>query len=243
MAKPGRVIDLKAIPGLDAHSYDPSAGLNLGPLFTVAEAARSPVIAQRFTALSLAALSMASPQVRNRATIAGNICMAVPSADSAPALIALDASVTVIGPAGPRSVPIDRFFTGPRETVIADGELLYGIAIPASPASSASVYLKLSPRHSMDLAVVGVAAWGLMEDGVCKDVRIGLGAVAPTPIRAPQVEAMLKGNRVTRRLIDEAARYAVTQCSPIDDHRASREYRCDMAYVMTRRALARIFGF
>ena len=94
----------------------------------------------------------------------------------------------------------------------------------------------------MDLAVVGVAAWGKVEDGICKDVRIALGAVAPTPIRAPQAEAMLKGKRVTKELIDEAARHAVTQCNPIDDHRASREYRCDMAYVMTRRALTRIFG-
>jgi carbon-monoxide dehydrogenase medium subunit len=240
--KPGYVIDLKAIPGLDAISYDPSSGLKLGPLVTIAEAARSSVIAERFAALSLAALSMASPQVRNRGTIAGNISMAVPSADSAPALMALDASITLIGPAGQRVVPIDRFFTGPRQTVLADDELLYGIAIPEPPASSTSVYLKLSPRHSMDLAVVGVAAWAVKEDGVCKDARIGLGAVAPTPIRAPQAEAMLKGKRVTKELVDEAARYAVTQCSPIDDHRASREYRCDMAYVMTRRALTRIFG-
>ena len=240
--KPGRVIDLKGIPGLDAVSFGPSSGLNLGPLATISAVARSPIIAGRFSALSQAALSMASPQVRNRGTIAGNICMAVPSADSAPALLALNASVTLKGPAGERVVPIDLFFTGPRKTIMGDDELLSGIEIPEPAASSRSVYLKLSPRHSMDLAVVGVAAWGQIENGICKEVRIALGAVAPTPIRAPGAEAILRGRPVTRELIDEAARNALAQCSPVDDHRASQEYRCDMVYVMTRRALARIFA-
>ena len=94
----------------------------------------------------------------------------------------------------------------------------------------------------MDLAVVGVAAVGIVEDGVCKDVKIALGAVAPTPVRAPVAEEMLKGKKITAELIDEVSRNAINQCSPIDDHRASQEYRCDMVYVMTRRALTNIFA-
>ena len=237
---PGYVIDLKAIPGLDAISYDEATGLKIGPLATIRAVGESPVVREHYSALSQAALSMASPQVRNRGTIAGNICNAVPSADSAPALLALNASVTIKGPKGERTVPLDRFFTGPRTTVLADDEMLLGISIPRPDTSGRGVYLKLSPRHSMDLAVVGVAAVGTMEDGVCKDVKIALGAVAPTPIRAPMAEEMLRGKKITAELIEEASRNAINQCSPIDDHRASQEYRCDMVYVMTRRALTGI---
>lgn len=239
---PGYVIDLKGIPGLDAISYDESTGLNIGPLATIRSVGESPVVQERFAVLSQAAMSMASPQVRNRGTIAGNVCNAVPSADSAPALLALNASVTVRGLKGERTVPLNQFFTGPRKTVLADDEMLTRISIPNADTASSGVYLKLSPRHSMDLAVVGVAAVGTMEDGVCKEVRIGLGAVAPTPIRAPLAEEMLTGRKITAALIDEAARSAINQCSPIDDHRASQEYRCDMVYVMARRALTKILA-
>ena len=241
-APPAYVVDLKGITGLDGIGYDDSKGLTLGPLATIEAVSRSEVVVGRFSALAEAARSMASPQVRSRGTIAGNICNAIPSADSAPALLALGASVTITGPGGERRVPIDEFFAGPRETVIGQDEMLLAITIPNQAPASRGTYLKLSPRHSMDLAVVGVAAVGLMEEGTCVDVKIGLGAVAPTPIRAPMAEALLKGQKVTPALIDEAARSALTQCSPIDDHRASREYRCDMVHVMTRRALTRIFG-
>jgi carbon-monoxide dehydrogenase medium subunit len=114
------------------------------------------------------------------------------------------------------------------------------ISAPEPAPLTRQIYLKLSPRHSMDLAIVGVAAAGRCEDGVCKDVKIALGAVASTPVRAPVAEAMLRGQRVTGDLIEEAARNAVNQCSPIDDHRASREYRCDMIHVLVKRALTRI---
>jgi len=239
---PGYVIDLKAIPGLDKISYDDTTGLKIGPLATIRAVGESPVVQKHFSALSQAALSMASPQVRNRGTIAGNICNAVPSADSAPALLALDASVSIRGPKGERTVPLNQFFTGPRNTVLAEDELLTGISIPRPDAASRGVYLKLSPRHSMDLAVVGVAAVGIISDGVCKDVKVALGAVAPTPLRAPVAEEMLRGKKITPELIDEASRNAINECSPIDDHRASQEYRCDMVYVMARRALTNIFA-
>ena len=242
ITSPGYVIDIKGISGLDTISYDESTGLTIGPLATIRAVGESPVVQKNFSALSQAALSMASPQVRNRGTIAGNICNAVPSADSAPALLALNASATIRGPKGERTVPLNQFFTGPRKTVLADDELLTGISVPRPDAASRGIYLKLSPRHSMDLAVVGVAVVGTMEHGVCKDVKIALGAVAPTPVRAPVAEEMLRGKKITAGLIDEASRNAITECSPIDDHRASQEYRCDMVYVMARRALMNIFA-
>jgi carbon-monoxide dehydrogenase medium subunit len=242
LANPDYVMDLKAIPGLEAISYDDESGLRIGPLATIAAVGRDPVVEQRFKALSQAALSMASPQVRNRGTIVGNICNAVPSADSAPALLALSASVRIKNSLSERTLALDNFFTGPRRTALADDEIICEITIPKQNPASRGVYLKLSPRHSMDLAVVGVAAVGTVEGGICKDVRIALGAVAPTPVRALASEGALRGQKITSELINEAAKNAVSQCSPIDDHRASREYRCDMVYAMTRRALSQIFA-
>jgi carbon-monoxide dehydrogenase medium subunit len=239
---PKIVIDLKGISGLDKITYDENLGLSIGPLTTIAEVMESAVVMQRFPSLFQAASSIGSAQVRNRGTFAGNICTAVPSADSAPALLTLEARIKIKGPKKERTVPISKFFTGPRTTVLKADEILVEISVPAPARSSRGVYLKLSPRHSMDLAIVGVAVNGVNEKGICKDVKIALGAVAPTPIRAPMAEKMLKGQRITPELIDEAARNAITQCSPIDDHRASQEYRCDMIYAMTRRALNQVFA-
>ncbi len=237
---PGYIIDIKAIPGLDAISYDKKSGLKIGPLATIAAIAQSSAVAEKFPCLAQSALTMASPQVRNRGTFAGNICNAVPSADSAPSLIALSATVKIKGINGERTLPIEQFFTGPKKTVLKENEMLIEISVPHPSPGSKSVYLKLSPRHSMDLATVGVAASGKCEDGVCREIKIALGAVAPTPLRAPVSESILQGKRITPEVIEEASLNAVTQCSPIDDHRASQEYRCDMVNVMTRRALTQI---
>jgi CO/xanthine dehydrogenase FAD-binding subunit len=236
---PQWVVDLKEIDGLDAITCD-GDGLRIGPLATINAIAQSPAVKERYPILAQAALSMASPQVRNRGTFAGNICSAVPSADSAPPLLALSASVKIRGLKKERVVPLEQFFTGPRSTVLKANEMLFEIIIPTPVPASRGVYLKLSPRHSMDLAIVGVAAVGVCENGICKDIKIALGAVAPTPVRAPMAEAILQGKSVTPALITEAAKNAVTQCSPIDDHRASQEYRCDMIYVLTKRALDQI---
>lgn len=237
---PRYLIDLKGIDELFSVDFDERHGLRIGSLATIRTLAESPFTLSGFPALAQAALKMGSPQVRNRGTLAGNICSAVPSADSAPALLVGDARLVIRGPKGERTVPIDRFFTGVRQTVLERDELLLQIALPAPPPGTRSTYLKLSPRHSMDLAVVGVAASAYCIDGVCKDIKIGLCAVAPTPIRALESEAMLEGRPASTALIEEAARKAATECSPIDDHRASKEYRCDMVYAMTRRALFEI---
>jgi CO/xanthine dehydrogenase FAD-binding subunit len=237
---PGYIIDLKAIPGLDAILYDKKSGLKIGPLATISAIAQSKVIVDNFTCLAQSALTMASPQVRNRGTFAGNICNAVPSADSAPSFLAMSASVKIKGLEGERTVPIEQFFTGPRKTVLKEDEMLIEILVPSPSYGSKSAYLKLSPRHSMDLAIVGVAVNGKCENGICKEIKIALGAVAPTPLRAPVSESILQGKQITPEIIKEASFNAITQCSPIDDHRASQEYRCDMVNVMTRRALTRV---
>ncbi len=237
---PKLFVDLKGIPGLDAIAYDASKGLTIGALAPITSVERSPLVRQYYPILSQALITLACPQVRNRATITGNICSAVPSADSAPGLLVLEATLKLVSQKGERVVPIAQFFTGPRETILADDELVTEIHIPSLPPKYKGIYVKLSPRKSMDLAVVGVAALVVRDGDVCKDVRIALGAVAPTPLRAQKAESALIGKKITDDATIGAARAASTECSPIDDHRASAEYRCDMVYVLTRRALTQI---
>jgi CO/xanthine dehydrogenase FAD-binding subunit len=234
---PTHVIDLKGLPDLDYIKYDEGDGLAIGALATIHAVETSPIIQQKFSVLAQAASSMASTQVRNRGTVAGNICNAVPSADSAPALLTLEARVTLISKEGERIVSLENFFTGPNETVLTDTELLAEIQIPNLPPNSRGVYVKLTPRRSMDLAVVGVAAVVIAEDGVCKDIRIGLGAVAPTPIRAKRAEDTIRGQQFTGELIERSAKTAADESCCIDDHRASAEYRRRMVQALVGRAI------
>ena len=238
---PEYVIDIKGIAGLEAITYESRSGLKIGALTTMSAIEKSPVLRERFPILVQAASSMASPQIRNRGTFAGNICAAVPSADSAPALLVMGARVVLQAITGARMLPLDQFFTGPRQTVMQEDEMLLHILVPEPSPATKGVYLKLSPRHSMDLAIVGVAVAGRCEDGICTHIRIALGAVAPTPIRATGAEQVLRGQKVTPEVIDQAARSAVDHCNPrIDSHRASPEYRRDMVYVLTKRALRQV---
>ena len=234
---PKYIIDLKGIPGQDEIKYDADSGLSLGALVTIRAVEAAPTIQEKFSVLAQAAQSMASPQVRNRGTIAGNICNAVPSADSAPPLLTLGARLKLISQKGERMVDIEDFFTGPNQTVLADEEILQEIQLPNLPPKSRGIYLKLTPRRAMDLAIVGVAVVVIPRDGVCTDIRIALGAVAPTPIRVKGAEGILRGQRFGEQAIEKAAQIAAEESQPIDDHRASAEYRREMVKVLTRRAI------
>lgn len=234
---PEYIIDLKGIPNLDYLKHDEVDGLSLGALVTIHAVETSPIVQERFNVLFQAAESMASRQVRNRGTMAGNLCNAVPSADTAPALLTLEASLKLISRKGERIVNIEDFFTGPNQTVLTDEEILQEIRVPNLPPHGRGRYLKLTPRSSMDLAFVGVAAIVVAEDGICKDVRIALGAVAPTPIRARQAEDILRGQKLSDEVIERAAQIASGECYPISDRRASEEYRCHMVEVLTKRTI------
>jgi carbon-monoxide dehydrogenase medium subunit len=234
---PQYIIDLKAIPGLDYIRYDKAKGLSIGALATIKAVIDSKVIRDKFNVLAQAAESMASPQVRNRGTIAGNICNAVPSADSAPALLALEAKLKLLSPRGERIVNIEDFFTGPNQTVLAEDEVLLEIQVPTPPPNSKGIYLKLGPRKAMDLAIVGVAVLVVANKEKCQDVRIALESVAPTPIRAKKAEAVLREQMFDEFLIEKASQAAAEEAKPIDDHRASAEYRREMVKVLTKRAI------
>lgn len=234
---PEYLVDLKKIPDLDYIVYDENDGLCIGPLTTLSTLEKSSLIREKFPVLFQAVVSVGSIQVRNRGTLGGNICNAVPSADTAPSLLTLGAMLKLVCQQGERVVGIEDFFTGPNQTVCTTEEVLKEIQVPNLPQGTRSVYLKLTPRKAMDLAVVSVAVVTVLENGVFKDVRIALGAVAPTPIRAKKAEAVLKGQKPEDGIIDKAAQIAAEESRPIDDHRASAEYRHEMVMIMTRRAI------
>jgi carbon-monoxide dehydrogenase medium subunit len=232
---PAHLINLKTIPGLSGITAD-SGGLTIGALTTMAEIERSALIKEMYTPLWDAVSVMASPQVRTLATIGGNLVSAVPSADTAPPLMVLSAQAHITGPAGERTCPVEALFAGPSACSLAPDDILTRITIPVP--SGIGTYLKLMRRAALDLALVGVAAYvSLDAKKVCKEVRIALGAVAPTPIRAGSAEAILHGKVFTEGLAALAARMAGTECRPITDIRASQDYRCSMVEVLTKRAL------
>jgi CO/xanthine dehydrogenase FAD-binding subunit len=232
---PGYVIDIKGIKGLDGISYDPKEGLRIGTLATMNEVNASSCIREHYPFLSRAAGEVGSVQVRNRATIGGNLCNAAPSAETAPALLCLDAVLTVAGPKGERVVEIEEFFQGPGMTVL-DGEILTGIRIPPVPRKG--IYIKHSPRNAMDIAVIGVAVAVNPGQGGWKEVRIALGAVAPTPVRVREAEELLTKKGRVKEAIEEAGRIAGKAASPILDVRASAEYRREMVGNLVIRALS-----
>jgi len=235
--RPAYVIGIGAIPGLAGITYEEGIGLRIGAAATVRAVETSAVVRAKYPVLAYAASTLASIQIRNLATVAGNICRASPSADMPPALLVLDAAVVLAGPAGERVVPLAEFFTGPGRTVRQPNELLTEIRVPPPQPHSGAAYIKHSPRRAMDLAVVGVAAAVTRQDGLCCNVRIALGAVAATPRRAREAEMVLEGYEPTAARLEEAARVATTECSPISDVRGSADYRREMVRVHTGRAL------
>jgi len=234
---PAYIIDIKNIGGLDYIDYDPREGLRIGALTKLRTIEKSQLVQEKFKAISDAAHYVASTQVRAKGTMVGNIVNASPSADTVPALIALRASLKVSGVEGDRVISMDEFYTGFKKTALQPGEIVTDILIPAKKENEHSAYCKHAVRKAMDLAIVGVAANLTVEGRVVKDARIVLGAVAVTAIRSPKAEAELIGNALTEEVIAKASVAAMEDCRPIDDVRASAEYRKDMVRVFTKRAI------
>lgn len=214
--------------------------LKIGAATTLSQIIESSLLEKDpYCVLREEASKMGDPPIRNTATVGGNICSAVPSADFPPGLIALEAEARIAGPSGERTVSLDGFFLGPRKTVLENGELLTEIKVPAQPARTAAAFLKKG-RTRRDIALVNVAVRVTLEpDGTCEDARIVLGAVAPTPIRAKKAEAMLKGKKMHGALVEEeAAETASQEAKPISDVRASAEYRKELSKVFVKHALS-----
>jgi carbon-monoxide dehydrogenase medium subunit len=239
---PRYVIGLKNVRSLDFFNYDEANGLSFGPLVTVHAIETSPLIKDKFPVLAQGAAALGSVQVRNLATVAGNLCSALPSADMAPGLIVLGASLKIVGAKGERRVAVEDFFKAPGEPALADDELVTEVHVPNPPAGSGMAYLKHMTRSAMDLSIVGVAALVALKSGVCREARICLGTAGPTPMRAVKAESVLKGKRFNDAIIDKAAEAASRECRPRSSLRASAEYRREMVRVLTRRALLQAGG-
>ena len=231
------LVDVSDVPELQGISAD-GDGLRIGSATKLADIVRSPFLAGGLRVLADSAAQVGSVQIRHLATLGGNLCNASPSADTAPALLALDAEAVIVSQTGERRIPLDRFFAGPGRTALEPGELLAAILLPDRWRKGAAIYLKHAPRNAMDLAVVGAAAAFSQQPNGSPEVRLALGAVAPTPIRARRAEAQfLSAPALDEQAIREAAACAAAEASPISDVRASAAYRRAMAEVLVARAL------
>jgi len=231
------IVDLNGISEL---SYIEAIGecLHIGAVTRLARIKESPIVKEKASALAQAISVMASPPIRNRGTIGGNVCNSSPAADTAPALLVLDASVTLRKLDGERIVPVSQFFVGPEENVAGEDEILTEVIIPLQEGNTAAV--KLGRRKAFTLSVVSAAAYAEAHDGKFGEIRLALGAVAPTPIRCLKVEEALRGQDVTEKVIEKAAELVRGEIKPITDVRASAEYRSEMSYILTKRVLEKV---
>ncbi len=237
---PAHVVSIRKLEELKKVEYDPAVGLRFGANVKLHDMQLMDFMKTDFTALYDGICGMSSTQIRNMSTVVGNICNAVPSADTAPGLIVLGARLRLESAGGVREVAVEDFMTGVLQTVLRPDEIVTEVFIPAPEENSASAYMKFAQRRALDLAMVGSAAWLRMEGDTVADARIALGAVAVKPKRAETAEAALIGRKLTDEAVAEAAGCAAEQdCLPITDMRASKEYRREMVRVMTRDAILR----
>ena len=236
--RPEVVVCMQHVPELAGIDFNDDDGLSIGALATVQDIEQNPTVRARYPALAAGATAFAGVQVRNLATIVGNVCNASPAGDTLPALLAYDAQCRIVNPNGERWMALTEVFVGPGQTAVESGEIMTEIRLPTPPPNSGGLYIKHSPRGAMDISAVGAASvMSLGSDGACASVRIALGAVAPTPIRAFGAEGRLVGQAPTDENIAESARLAAQSSSPIADVRSGAEYRREIAQVLTERTL------
>lgn len=237
LVQPELVVDLRRIDAL--RGIRPGAdGLEIGALETHRAIETSPVVRTFCPALAQTFSRIATVRIRNQATVGGNLVHADPAQDPPPMLLALDARAVIASPDGERVVPLAEFFVDYFESTVQEGELLRFVRIPPLPAGARVAYTKFLPRTEDDYATVAIAALlALDEDGRCREVRIGLGALGTTPLRARAVEDALRGQILTPALIDDAAVLVRDEVDPLDDVRGSAAYKREMARVWTGRTL------
>jgi CO/xanthine dehydrogenase FAD-binding subunit len=213
----------------------------IGAMTLIGDIVAHPGLRERFGVLCDAAGKLGSEQIRNAATIGGNLCNASPCADTAPALLVLEAAVRVWGPSGMREVPLVDFFGGPGQARLARGEMLHSVLLRDPPKGARAVFQKKG-RVAMDLATASVAALMQMKDTQCVRARLAAGSVAPVPLRLQKVEALLEGKEITSDVIAEARALAEQSVSPITDVRSTAEYRRHIVGVYTQRAIETLAG-
>jgi carbon-monoxide dehydrogenase medium subunit len=257
---PEVVVSLRGISGLD-HLLCENGALRIGAMVTHRAVEKSERIRKEYSALSDAVDVLGTVQVRNVATIAGNICTAAPSGDTAPPLLVLGARVKLLSPEGQRTIPLEEFFKGPGETVVKDGEILTELVVPKPLPHTGSAYWKHKRRGALDLPMLGVSVLLSLnkdriscgellrarspvssifhalekDDLVCNEVRIALGVAGPTPMRAFKAESLLRGRKISDGLLDEVAETASEEARPRDSIRGEAWYRKEMVKVFVKR--------
>jgi len=211
--------------------------VDIGPLTPVGEVVRSDELKKKNPLLPLAAIQLGSRQIRNMATVGGNLCNASPAGDLATALLCVDAELKIASPEGTRSENLANFFKGPGRTSLKPTEIVTDILVPSMGRDWTWSYQKLGSRRAMEIGLVNVALGLRLEQGICRRVRIALGSVAPTPIRARKAEERMVGERFSLELLEEVAKLSAQESDPIDDLRATGAYRREMVINLVRRGL------
>jgi carbon-monoxide dehydrogenase medium subunit len=232
---PDYVVSLGSIPGLDYVKIDRN-GLRIGALAKIRSLELSTSVKNKYPLLYEAVHSILKVQVKTMGTLVGNVCVASPASDIVPTLLVLGARLKIASDGSDREIPVEDFFVGVKQSTLKPGEIVTEVFVPKPPAGSGTCFSKLV-RTSADIAKVNVAAIVQLSGGTCKNVRIALGSVAPTPMRANDAEKALKGQRLNQKTIQKAADAAAQEIKPIDDVRSTAEYRKETTRILVRRTI------
>ncbi|MBM3490861.1 MAG: xanthine dehydrogenase family protein subunit M [Alphaproteobacteria bacterium] len=235
MLSPGLIVDVKKIGELTRISEE-GGGFVIGAAVSGAQIGEHARLPKAWPGVVEAINLIGSKQIQGRASAGGNLCNASPAADSVPALIAAGAIVVVQGPKGRREMPVEKFHAGPGRSNLTPGEIVVGLKLPPRAAGSADAYLRLIPRTEMDIAVVGCGVSLTLQNGKCTAARVGLGAVAPTPLLVEEAGKALVGTTLDEAALGKAAAACRAACKPIDDKRGTIAYRTKIAGVLLQRA-------
>ncbi len=241
---PATLLDVKGLPGMEEISFDNKAGLMVGAAVTLNQLSASEDVEKYYPVLSQSADTVGNYQLRNRATLGGNICNASPSADMAPALLIYEAFMILVSPRGERALPVSDFWVGPGKTALKNDEYLKAIQFPVPPKGAVGQYIKLGRSKMGDLAVVGVGALGFPDPDTTSNIRfrIGINSTAPTPYRVPPVEDYLAQNTLSEEVFYQAAEMAMEISAPIEDVRATALYQKKMVRNLTLKCLREIWA-
>ena len=234
--EPKYVVDISGIENLN-YVEDCREGLRIGAVTTYDTLERSPLVMRKAPVLAEAAHGVGSVQIRNLGTIGGNLANASPAADTVPPLIVSEASLKIVGPGKERLIPVEDFFLLANASVLQKDELLTDIQIPDMPANTGEAFIKLGRRAGPDLSIASVAVTLTSDSNICKDVRIALGSVGPTALRARKTEDLLRGERLERKVLEECSEIVANEIKPISDVRASAEHRTEVTKFLVRNAV------
>jgi carbon-monoxide dehydrogenase medium subunit len=235
---PEYIVNIQKIPGLDYIEGNGKAGVRIGALTTIRSIEVSPVVQKDYMILYEAAHQLPSVQVKTMGTLVGNLCVGTPASDMATALYALEAKLKIVNAEGEKTMPIEDFYLGPGQTALGPAEIVAEVSLPEREPGTGGSYQHLV-RTRADISKVCVAVTVTMTDGICREARIALGAVAPTVLRAGRAEAILKGQKIDQTVIETAAGTAAEETKPITDIRSTAEYRKETTRVLVKRAIAK----